>query len=56
MLPTSSGPLPAVENIDDVIELTYSGLVVTDRQARTHDRPDELDEQFFVEWEVPEEG
>lgn len=52
MLPTSSGPLPAVEHIDDVIELTYSGLVVTDRHARTHD---DLDQQFFVEWEVPAE-
>lgn len=53
MIPTFPAP-PAVERIDDVLELTYSALVVSDRQANSADRPASFDEQFFVEWEVPE--
>ena len=54
MNPTS-GHLPTtVEHIDDIVELTYSALVVSDREPAALDKPSTFDEQFFVEWEVPQ--
>ncbi len=54
MIPSSPVSLPHVERIDDVVELTYSGLVVSDRQVTGDEHRPDFDEQFFVEWEVPE--
>lgn len=54
MIPSSPVSLPLVERIDDVVELTYSGLAISDQQVPPDEGRPRFDEQFFVEWEVPE--
>jgi len=51
----NSGRIPSVERIDDVVELTYSALVVSDREESSETQRDTtFDQQFFVDWEVPQ--
>jgi hypothetical protein len=54
MIPSSPASPPLVERIDDIVQLTFSGLVVADRQETGDEHRPSFDEQFFVEWEVPE--
>lgn len=54
MISTTSGPIPSVERFEDLVALACSDLVVTGVQARPEPSPRSGDEQFFVEWEVPQ--
>ena len=53
-----SHQVPPREQLDDLLELAYSSFTLHEHQVEpveaAEQPPDQFDQQFFVDWEVPE--